>query len=291
MEKEWVTGIDLGVIHIGLSSVHINKKFEPKTEQSSILKPKNGLIYKTYEEGICEELVDHWLRDHWHDIIMPSKLIIVEKQMVGDDKKAFNNEDYTAKHNRACTMIEMCMRTFLKAYIAFGGPLHLAVGPCRWKALAGLDVGNNTTSPIRPKFTGSIYYPGVRNPCYKEHKEQSRIYFNRLLSQGDEEVKQVQGQYSKMPPTDVIEAYFMSRAARMNLDRLIEEAKINLNHDINLTTQGNVKRLLKEKRLIKNIPLWEKHKFDEDDNDNNKKEEKVKTKKRKVINLESDENE
>ncbi len=289
MEKRWITGIDVGVINVGLSSVDEQKVLMPRVELSTFLKTKDGRVYKKYEEGISEELVGYWFKDRWNSIISKSKLVVIEKQMVTDERESFLHDDEKARRNRACLVLESVLKTFLKAYMAFGGPPYLVISPSNWRAMTGMEVGNNTIGPIPPKFTGGKYQPGLRNPCYKEHKEKSRIYFQKLASDGDVEVKHIQTKYGKMPPTDVIEAYFISRAARMNVDKLIRDAVTNMNHDADLTSKGVCKRLFKEQRMAKEVPFWEVQSLWTEDK--NKDEEEGNPQKKKKVRNEPDDNE
>lgn len=248
MNKPYSITIDVGIINIGMCVINLSNSNEtPYLEASNLLKPKDGRIYKEYEEGICAELVYTWLSERWVDFFNKARVVVIEKQYT---------EMRSAKE-RGCLVVESHMTSYLRAYIPFGGPLYTVIHPSWWKRDVGIELGGGDLAPIPACYTSTgEWVPPVRNPNHAQHKKDSLKMFKSLQ---DPEATGIKKTYGKELTTDMIEAYLIGKATRNNLLMVMNRAAIVSNHHAGLTSGRDGAVLKKDKRTytLKRFPTIE----------------------------------
>lgn len=247
LPKRYVIGIDVGMINMGMAVIDLNDSCSaPYIEHSTILTRRNGLKYAKYEEGIADEMVYYWLQDRWNDFFSKAKLVVIEKQMMS---KMVSISD------RACIVIETVLKSLLRAYLAFNGPHYVVIHPSWWKIRAGIEVGNHQISPTKGYYDKYGYHPGNRNPNREENKKRVKERFEKLIRCGQEAERIVYAKYGNMLNIDMIEAYFIAKVGKDNIDELMGISFITDNHSVYLSSNGSISKLSNKKREFAVEPL------------------------------------
>lgn len=245
--KRYIIGIDVGMINMGMAVIDLADSCStPYIEHSTLMLRKNGLKYAKYEEGIAHEMVYYWLQDRWNDFFSKAKLVVIEKQMM---------TKMLSIPERACLIIETALKSFLWAYLALNGPHSVVVSPCWWKRAVGIEVGNHAISGTKSYYDKSGFHQGNYNPNRGINKERVKQQFERLIREGAEEERSVYAKYGSYLNIDMMEAYFIAKAGKQNIDKLMDVSLVTDNHSVYLSTNGSMSKLSNEKRKFAVEPL------------------------------------
>jgi hypothetical protein len=224
--------IDPAINNIGLALVRSDPDVTlPYLEKSDLLINQQGLECDEYEERKMASLAIRWLEERNH-IWKAVSLVVIEKMIVPQDfKKDF---DSVSQLQRACLCFEMVMRTWFKTKFQLGGPMIVVKTAGWWQNENGFVVGQYAHMP--------------RHIAYKILKQRSIETFanSPVVTKNPGTMKHLTTKFGPKLD-DVIEAYWISRAAYKNRQQLLEEALTDdtYTHTIHMVDDQIVRRSIR----------------------------------------------
>lgn len=198
-------------------------------ERSTLLFTLTGKYYKEYSEAYAEELVYNWIGERW-EIFKRCKFVVIEKQR--STQHSWQRNRGTAE--RACVIIETCMKSFFRAHVTSGGPAYYVIAPEKWQKWVGREVGNHDAS-----FTNA--------ERRQNNKNRSMIYMRRKF--GDEMV-QAMREWFFWKYDDIQESYLISEAVISHWDEICENTRTKHHHSSLIVQNEKPKNVQKRERQL-----------------------------------------
>lgn len=209
---ESIVAIDIGPENMGFGQLWLNHPDnpEPYLERSSLRMTPEGDYYKQYEEGLCVELIERFVKAHW-SFIREASIVLIEKQMA---RGGSNRE-------RACLMIEMCLCMCLRRERT--APPYVVITPVSWKRAGGIEL------------TGS----------HSSNKSESIAKFKAAI--GETRFQRYAREQSKLD--DIADVFHMLQYGKKEFTKLMKLATTRRNHTSNIFDETNKPRVYHNERV------------------------------------------